>query len=72
MKNKQINYYQSESNIKTVGYFPKFPKCPYLSTNGNKCSRKYSPKRCIYSNNPEKCDHYNKLVKQRKIDCGDC
>ena len=69
MKNKKtINYYESETKIKTTGYIPRFPECPYLATNGNKCSRKKVGSICIYSNNVKKCPYYKLWVKTRKID----
>ena len=69
MKNKKtINYYESETKIKTTGYIPRFPECPYLATKGNKCSRKKVGSICIYSKNVEKCQYYNEWNEERKMD----
>jgi hypothetical protein len=70
MKKSDLAYFSSNSKKETIGYIPKFPKCPYLSTSGNKCSRKRVGKICIYSKKVEKCPYYKEWIKQRKIDSG--
>jgi len=48
-------------------YQPKFPECPYKAKGNSHCSHKGCPDRCPY-NKPEKCDKYNMIIKNKKID----
>jgi len=58
-------------------YKQKLVECPYLSTSGNKCTRKGNKctrklvgSVCIYHKHVEKCPYYNEWVEERIIDCG--
>ena len=44
----------------------KIIECPFLSVGGNKCSRRYVGKHCIYSKNVKRCP-YHKEWKSKKI-----
>lgn len=51
-------------------YQLKFPKCPYRVKGSKHCSHKLIKGDCICSNpqKPERCDKYNELIKNNKID----
>ncbi len=51
-------------------YKQKLVECSYLSTGGNKCTRKRVGGVCIYHKHVEKCPYYNEWVEERIIDCG--
>ncbi len=59
-----------DSRIKakdTMTYEPKLPLCPYRANGNRHCSHKSCPDRCPY-NKPERCDKYNEIVKNNKMD----
>jgi len=45
----------------------KIIECPFLSVGGNKCSRRYVGKHCIYSKNVSKCPYYRKWLKDKRL-----
>ena len=48
-------------------YKAKFAECPFLSTHGNKCSRKGVGKYCSHLNNINNCPYYNEYVEERMM-----
>ena len=70
MKKSDLAYFSSNSKKETIGYIPKFPKCPYLATYSKKCTKRKVGGDCICSKKVEKCPYYKEWIKQRKIDSG--
>jgi hypothetical protein len=44
----------------------KLIECPFLSVGGNKCSRRYVGKHCIYSKNVKRCPYYKDWLKDKR------